>query len=324
MENRVNAAVRSGSAIVVTGAASGIGEACAEPFVERGATVVLFDRGRSALEATAERLGMRHWACDVSDEISVHNAVHAMLDEEITPAGLLHSAGITQPTAGPEDVTVADFSHVVSIDLAPWGVKANAVLPGIVAGQRFEGSMELHAKLEGITKEQALDRIMSRTKLKRFIQPDEIAAAVSYFSSDDAVGITGTSWMSLAVSNNVHTAGNARSSTHSNVKGAMGGGSRRALGYPGDIRSWSASSSRAPWRAAHLRRIGLAVDRSQVRGNASRRVLLPHDMSVRPSCMQLSSGASTSQLLSMRSTCCRWGHPRSGSWWVPAASAIRI
>lgn len=109
--------VSSGGVILVTGGASGIGQACADLFVERGATVVLFDRDRQSLEAAAEPLGTRHWVCDVSDEASVRMAAHAMLDEGSTPAGLLHSAGITQPVAGPEDATAGDSSHVVSVDL---------------------------------------------------------------------------------------------------------------------------------------------------------------------------------------------------------------
>jgi NAD(P)-dependent dehydrogenase (short-subunit alcohol dehydrogenase family) len=77
-------------------------------------------------------------------------------------------------------------------ELAPWGIRANAVLPGIVSGDRFDGSMKLHAEEEGITREQALERIMSRTRLKRFIDPSEIAGAVAYLASDDGIGITGT------------------------------------------------------------------------------------------------------------------------------------
>ena len=60
------------------------------------------------------------------------------------------------------------------------------MLPGIVAGERFAGSIALHAEREGITEQEALDRIMSRTRLKRFIDPGEVAAAVSYLASDDA------------------------------------------------------------------------------------------------------------------------------------------
>lgn len=76
-------------------------------------------------------------------------------------------------------------------ELAPFGIRANAILPGIVQGERFEGSIALHAQEEGITREEALERIMSRTRLRRFIHPAEIAAAVSYLAGDEAIGVTG-------------------------------------------------------------------------------------------------------------------------------------
>ncbi len=75
-------------------------------------------------------------------------------------------------------------------ELAPWGIRANAVLPGIVRGERFDGSMKLHAEKEGISEAEAFDRIMSRTRLKRLVEPAEIADAVAYLA--DAAGVTGT------------------------------------------------------------------------------------------------------------------------------------
>lgn len=57
----VNATVRSGSAILVTGAVSGIGEACAELFVERGTTVVLFDRARTFVGRSWSTRSRTYW-----------------------------------------------------------------------------------------------------------------------------------------------------------------------------------------------------------------------------------------------------------------------
>ncbi len=81
-------------------------------------------------------------------------------------------------------------------ELAPWGIRANAVLPGIIKGERFEGSIALHAQEEGISREEALERIMGRTRLKRFIDPSEIAAAVAYLAGDDGSASRECSWTS--------------------------------------------------------------------------------------------------------------------------------
>jgi NAD(P)-dependent dehydrogenase (short-subunit alcohol dehydrogenase family) len=76
-------------------------------------------------------------------------------------------------------------------ELAPWDIRANAVLPGAVRGERFDGSIALHAQAEGITQEAALERIMGRQRIKRHQDPSEIAEAVAYLVSAAAVSVTG-------------------------------------------------------------------------------------------------------------------------------------
>ena len=49
-----------GQVAAITGGALGIGLACAELFVEAGATVVLLDRDAAALEAARQRLSPAH------------------------------------------------------------------------------------------------------------------------------------------------------------------------------------------------------------------------------------------------------------------------
>jgi NAD(P)-dependent dehydrogenase (short-subunit alcohol dehydrogenase family) len=78
------------SGVVVTGAASGIGLACAEVLVEQGRRVALWDVAPSVAEH-AERLGMPHEVVDVSGDLgpSVDRAAASLdgLD------GLVHAAG---------------------------------------------------------------------------------------------------------------------------------------------------------------------------------------------------------------------------------------
>jgi hypothetical protein len=55
-----------------------------------------------------------------------------------------------------------------------------------------EMSQGLAPEAEGITREEALERIMFRTRLKRYVDPREVAAAVSYLVGPGGVGGTGT------------------------------------------------------------------------------------------------------------------------------------
>ena len=58
-----------GKVVLVTGAASGIGAACARRFAEEGATVVLADRDNS--DVLARELDALAITVDVRDEVSV-------------------------------------------------------------------------------------------------------------------------------------------------------------------------------------------------------------------------------------------------------------
>ena len=57
----------AGRTALVTGGASGIGEACARELAERGALVTVADRDDVAAKAVAEDIGGKAWAVDLSD-----------------------------------------------------------------------------------------------------------------------------------------------------------------------------------------------------------------------------------------------------------------
>jgi NAD(P)-dependent dehydrogenase (short-subunit alcohol dehydrogenase family) len=82
-----------GSVVIVTGGASGLGEATVRLLVDQGATVVVFDRNADGARAVASELGARHRAGDVADASDVEGAVE--LAAGLGPLrGLVNCAGI--------------------------------------------------------------------------------------------------------------------------------------------------------------------------------------------------------------------------------------
>jgi NAD(P)-dependent dehydrogenase (short-subunit alcohol dehydrogenase family) len=79
---------------VVTGGASGIGEATARRFAADGHSVAILDINAVAGEAAAKSIGARFYACDVADAKAV-DAAAAKVEGDLGPAGILvTSAGL--------------------------------------------------------------------------------------------------------------------------------------------------------------------------------------------------------------------------------------
>jgi NAD(P)-dependent dehydrogenase (short-subunit alcohol dehydrogenase family) len=101
---------------VVTGASSGIGEACAIAFVEKGAHVVLAARRAERLTALVERLeaiGGRALAVttDVTSEADVDNLFARAVERFGTVDVLLNNAGVADST--PVDEMALELWHKV-------------------------------------------------------------------------------------------------------------------------------------------------------------------------------------------------------------------
>jgi NAD(P)-dependent dehydrogenase (short-subunit alcohol dehydrogenase family) len=88
----------TGKVAVITGAASGIGEASAQRFVEEGARVVLCDVQDSLGEQVAGRLGSAacYTHCDVTDEDQIAAAVDLAASKWGRLDVMFNNAGISR------------------------------------------------------------------------------------------------------------------------------------------------------------------------------------------------------------------------------------
>lgn len=106
-----------GQVAVVTGGASGIGEACARVLAEAGARVVVADRNVDAAHAVAAAVGGVAVPLDVGDDASVDAALAAVHVQCGTAAVLVNSAGVLQRTLPPEELTLREWDFVARVDL---------------------------------------------------------------------------------------------------------------------------------------------------------------------------------------------------------------
>ncbi|HQX60864.1 MAG TPA: SDR family oxidoreductase [Burkholderiaceae bacterium] len=122
----------AGRVVVITGAAQGIGEACARRFAGEGAKVVIADVDVQRGQALATELAADFVACDVGDKAQVDALVvqtvqkHQRIDVLVNNAGILRGADFL-------DISEADFDTVMRVNIKGAFLMGQAVARVMVA-----------------------------------------------------------------------------------------------------------------------------------------------------------------------------------------------
>jgi NAD(P)-dependent dehydrogenase (short-subunit alcohol dehydrogenase family) len=98
------------------------------------------------------------------------------------------------PGRGPYAATkwaIVGLTKTLAIDLGPWGVRVNAVLPGALDGDRIRHVIAEKAKLRGLPQEEVLRAILAGMSIKRLVPPQEVAALVEFLCSPGTSTLSG-------------------------------------------------------------------------------------------------------------------------------------
>ncbi len=86
---------------------------------------------------------------------------------------------------------VVGLAKTLAMELGPHGARANAILPGVVKGDRIERVIAARAKVTGQSPDAVRETLVSHTSMRRMVTEDEIAGACLFLASPIGSAISG-------------------------------------------------------------------------------------------------------------------------------------
>lgn len=130
-----------GKLILITGASSGIGAACARRFAADGARLALWARRRQRLEAVAKELAtdpgaVRLAQVDVRDRAAVTRAAQDLVTAGAVPDVLINNAGLAAGLAKVHEGDPDDWDRMIDTNVKGLLNVTRALLPHMIARRR--------------------------------------------------------------------------------------------------------------------------------------------------------------------------------------------
>ena len=86
---------------------------------------------------------------------------------------------------------VLGLTKTLAKEVAQYGIRVNAVLPGAVRGDRIEQGIAAFASANQVSLEDARSHYLSRQPTGKLVEPQDLADAILFLASDKAKSITG-------------------------------------------------------------------------------------------------------------------------------------
>ncbi|WP_280568924.1 3-hydroxybutyrate dehydrogenase [Chromohalobacter sp. 296-RDG] len=115
---------------------------------------------------------------------------------------IVNMASIHASVASPGKVGYVSAKHglvgltrTAALEGGAAGITVNALCPAYVRTPLVERQIADQARLNGMDEQQVIEEVMLKNAaIKRLIEPDEVAALVSYLASEQAGAVTGVCW----------------------------------------------------------------------------------------------------------------------------------
>jgi NAD(P)-dependent dehydrogenase (short-subunit alcohol dehydrogenase family) len=86
---------------------------------------------------------------------------------------------------------VIGFTKALSAELGEFGIRANAICPGLVDGPRIQSVIANKARSMNVSHEEMTQRLFSGVSIKQFVDPSDIARQIVFLASPFAKTISG-------------------------------------------------------------------------------------------------------------------------------------